>query len=70
MPEEQVCEAFEASPPSRLLSLPFELRQRIFEHVFMSSASSVFPPQKPSTSTSLCGLIVRKSFCFGTETGN
>lgn len=48
------------SPPeSRLLILPYELRQRIFEYVFLKEMSENFPPQKSLCATSMLGLIVR-----------
>ena len=43
---------------SRLLSLPLELRRRVFEYVFMTAASANFPPQKSCDSKRLFGLIV------------
>lgn len=46
-------------PESRLLGLPYELRQRIFEYVFRKEASESFPPQKSRCAARMLGLIVR-----------
>ncbi|KIX96116.1 uncharacterized protein Z520_08371 [Fonsecaea multimorphosa CBS 102226] len=42
---------------SPLLSLPYELRQRVFQYVFMVPSSEIFPPRQVCSPSRLLGMV-------------